>query len=146
MKNAKKTIAIAGATGFVGTELIDMLIEKHEIIGLTRSKEKISNSNLNENVKWVSCDAFSLLSVNSVLKNVDCLIYLIHSMLPSSRLSQGTFRDLDLLIADNFSNGVRYNNVKQIIYISGLMPKEDKISNTSSLLIAENFLSPTSST
>ena len=46
MKNTKKTIAIAGATGFVGTALIDMLIEKHEIIGLTRSKEKISNSNL----------------------------------------------------------------------------------------------------
>ena len=131
MLKEKKIIAIAGATGFVGTSIINKLNSNYKLIGLTRSKEKITKSKLNKKIQWIYCDVYSSESIIKVLNNVDCLIYLIHSMLPSSRLTQASFQDLDLLIADNFANGVQHNNVKQIIYISGLMPKEDESKNTS---------------
>ena len=51
-------------------------------------------------------------------------------MQPSTRLNQGEFQDTDLLLADNFSRGAWKNNLKQIIYIGGILPKDKKnISN-----------------
>jgi len=69
--------------------------------------------------------------VNQALEGVDCLIYLIHSMMPSSRLTQASFQDLDVLIADQFAKSASVNGVKQIIYISGLMPSDYEESQTS---------------
>ena len=40
------------------------------------------------------------------------------------RLSQGKFEDTDLLLADNFSLAAQKNNLKQIIYLGGILPKD----------------------
>ena len=124
-------VAVAGATGFVGTAIIDSLLKKYSVRGLTRSEGKISQATKNDPVEWTYCDVHSSDSVNSALKDVDCLIYLIHSMVPSSRLTQASFQDLDVLIADQFAKSVSLNNVKQIIYISGLMPSDFEKGKTS---------------
>ena len=114
-------VAVAGATGFVGTAIIDSLLKKYSVRGLTRSEGKISQATKNDPVEWTYCDVHSSDSVNSALKDVDCLIYLIHSMVPSSRLTQASFQDLDVLIADQFAKSASLNNVKQIIYILSLI-------------------------
>lgn len=57
------------------------------------------------------------------LKDVDVAIYMVHSMMPSSRLFQGNFHDTDLLLADNFAHACQQNGVKQIIYLGGLVPE-----------------------
>ena len=44
-------------------------------------------------------------------------------MLPSTRLFQGSFHDTDLMLADNFANACKENKVKQIIYLSGIIPQ-----------------------
>ena len=124
-------VAVAGATGFVGTAIIDSLLKKYSVRGLTRSEGKISQATKNDPVEWTYCDVHSSDSVNSALKDVDCLIYLIHSMVPSSRLTQASFQDLDVLIADQFAKSASLNNVKQIIYISGLMPSDFETGKTS---------------
>mgnify|MGYP001166918424 CR=1 FL=1 len=126
-----KKVAVAGATGFVGTAIIDSLLEKYEVRGLTRSEGKISQATEDDPVEWTYCDVHSSDSVNLALEGVDCLIYLIHSMVPSSRLTQASFQDLDVLIADQFAKSSSLNKVKQIIYISGLMPSEFEKSKTS---------------
>jgi uncharacterized protein YbjT (DUF2867 family) len=69
-------------------------------------------------------------STERALEGADIAIYLVHSMLPSTRLNQGKFEDTDLLLADNFSRAAQKNNLKQIIYIGGILPKDKhKISN-----------------
>lgn len=73
-------------------------------------------------VSWRQADLFSLQSSTDALKDTDVAIYLVHSMLPSTRLFQGSFADADLLIADNFARACIKNNVQQIIYLGGLMP------------------------
>ena len=44
---------------------------------------------------------------------------MVHSMLPSAKLTQGNFSDYDLALADNFSRSARENKLKQIIYMGG---------------------------
>ena len=113
------TIAIVGASGFVGTHLIERLSESnHKIFALGRSKPKFSD----RNIEWRSTDLFSMQSTFKSLEGVDVAIYLVHSMMPSSVLFQGNFHDTDLLLADNFARACKSNGVKQIIYLSGLMP------------------------
>ena len=124
-------MAVAGATGFVGTAIIDSLLNDYQVRGLTRSVGKISQAAKDDPVEWTYCDVHSSDSVNQALEGVDCLIYLIHSMMPSSRLTQASFQDLDVLIADQFAKSASVNGVKQIIYISGLMPSDYEESQTS---------------
>jgi uncharacterized protein YbjT (DUF2867 family) len=113
-------IAIAGAGGFVGEYLRKQLREHFSIIALGRSQPSGSEE---KNTEWRLVDLFSAGSVAEVLKGADVGIYLVHSMMPSSKLFQGDFHDTDLLLADNFANACRLNGVKQIIYLGGLLPE-----------------------
>ncbi len=110
-------ITIAGASGFIGKNLTKNLVSRFNVRGLSRST-KSSEGNL----EWVCADLFSFQSTNEALKNSDVAIFLVHSMLPSSRLFQGNFQDTDLMIADNFAKACVNNNIKHIIYLGGLVP------------------------
>lgn len=120
----RPTVAIAGATGFVGSELRKALADDVRLIGLTRSATRASRRDPDDPVEWRRCDLFSLLDLERGLEGVDYAIYLVHSMLPSSRLTQGTFADLDLVLADNFARAAERNGVQQIVYLSGLLPED----------------------
>ena len=111
-------ITVAGASGFVGRNLIDKLIEVYDVNGLSRTKKEPS-----PNLNWVQTDLFSYTCTQKALEGTDIAIYLVHSMLPSSRLFQGSFQDTDLLLADNFAKACKRNGVKQVIYLGGLVPE-----------------------
>lgn len=120
----KKTIAIAGAGGYVGRWCIDQLKDKYNIVALSR-RESVDHSD--PDVEWRMVELFSITSTIEALKDVDYAIYLIHSMSASTRMNQGNFEDTDLLLADNFSRAAEANNVKQIIYMGGILPKEVEV-------------------
>lgn len=121
----RPTVAIAGASGFVGTALRRALAETYDLVGLTRSPARATRKDEGDATRWRHCDLFSLREVEDGLEGADLAIYLVHSMLPSARLTQGTFGDLDLILADNFARAAKRNGVRQIVYLSGLLP-EDK--------------------
>ena len=128
---SNKVVSIAGATGFVGTAIRNSLVDNYTVRGLTRSAYKMKHPNPTDKVNWIHCDAYDLDSVTKALSGADILIYLIHSMVPSSRLTQASFQDLDLLIADNFAKAAKAVGVKQIIYVGGLMPDDEGEGETS---------------
>lgn len=113
-------IAIAGASGFVGKALVKELEKNHEIVGLSRAKKSDT-----QQVQWRACDLFSLLDAEKGLAGCDVAIYLVHSMRPSAHLTQGTFDDFDLIVADNFVRAAEAAGIKQIIFLGGMRP-EDK--------------------
>ena len=119
----KKTIVIAGATGFIGRWIIDIFKKDYNIVALSRRKTLKS---INKNVTWREVDLYSISSTENALKGADYAIYLVHSMQPSTRLNQGKFEDTDLLLADNFSRGAYANKVEQIIYLGGIIPKDNQ--------------------
>lgn len=111
-------IVIAGATGFVGHAVAAQLAERFEVVGLTRGRTDAKGS-------WhelVACDLFSLKDVEAALEGATYVAYLVHSMLPSARLVQGDFADLDLICAANVGRAAAKLGIKQIVYLGGLMP------------------------
>lgn len=116
-------IVVAGATGFVGKAVVEKLSKDHQIIALSRSAPKRPSEN--PHVEWRACDLFSLLDAEKAMDGADLAIYLVHSMRPSAALSQGGFEDFDLIVADNFVRAAVKTNLKQIIYLGGLLPEKD---------------------
>ena len=128
-------IVVAGAAGFVGRYLLRALEKEKnfDVLALSRSfreDEKFLPSDLNKksNIKWLQCDLFSLLDLEKALDQADYAIYLVHSMLPTSKLVQAEFQDNDLIIADNFARTAKEKGVKQIIYLGGIIPPGQDLS------------------
>jgi uncharacterized protein YbjT (DUF2867 family) len=115
-----RKILIAGASGFIGHALIDNLLkdEDIEIVGLSRSEKKSHHPRLS----WKTCDLFSLKDTSDGMIGCESAYYLVHSMLPSASLSQGTFYDFDLIMADNFVRAALEHKLKHIIYLGGMIP------------------------
>jgi uncharacterized protein YbjT (DUF2867 family) len=122
------TIGIAGGSGFIGRNLIEYLLKatNFNIVGFCRDSK---GQRWSERVTWRSCDLYSLLDADAAVIDVDIAIYLVHSMIPTAQLSQGNFRDFDLIMADNFSRASRKRGVKKIIYLSGIIPATKDLSN-----------------
>ncbi len=120
----KYKIAITGASGFIGSQLIQQLSTDHDIIALTRSGQNQTEAN----IEWRKCDLFSLLQAEHGLKGADVAFYLVHSMMPMARLTQASFEDMDLILADNFARAAKHNGVKQIVYLGGIIPENAKLS------------------
>lgn len=111
-------VAIAGASGFVGRKLTQALVESDvDVVAIRRSAGEPSPK-----VETRVADLFSLLQLERALEGVDVGVYLIHSMLPSARLTQGKFEDLDLVLADNFARAAKHQGLKRIVYLGGLIP------------------------
>lgn len=122
------TVAIAGASGFVGRALRPVLARSHTVVGLSRGRPPGVDD---DGVQWRNCDLYSLLDAEKALQGADVAVYLVHSMLPSARLTQASFEDTDLILADNFARAAAAANVRQIIYLGGLIPTDtapDKLS------------------
>ncbi len=130
-------VAVIGASGFVGSHLIDELvkIDKFDIVAISRSAPQ-------SDVEFRKCDLFSLLDIEKALDGCDIAIYLIHSMAPTAHLDQGNFQDYDLIVADNFLRAAKRNHLKQIIYLGGIIPKDDFTlsSHLGSRIEIENFI------
>ncbi|TVP79600.1 MAG: NAD-dependent epimerase/dehydratase family protein [Puniceicoccaceae bacterium] len=122
----KPLIAIAGASGFVGTHLRHHLESKNRFRALTRSANIAESSPDKSSTEWRCCDLYSLPQVTESLRGCEFGIYLVHSMAPSSRLVQSSFEDTDLLLADNFIRAAEAAGLKHVIYLSGLIPKTDE--------------------
>jgi uncharacterized protein YbjT (DUF2867 family) len=125
MTTSRRVVAIAGATGFIGSHLIPLLSRHFRVVALARSPRTSESPD----VEWRACDLFSATSTQAALAGVDVAIYLVHSMMPSSRLFQGDFRDTDLLLADNFVKGCVRGGAQQIVYLGGLVPPAGFVSH-----------------
>ncbi len=132
-------ITIAGASGYVGRHLLKKMGPDLNIRGLSRGSKKAEQDNLT----WVKTDLFSFKSTEESLAGTDIAIYLVHSMMPSTRLFQGDFQDADLLIADNFARACKRAGVKQIIYLGGLLPEVNVSKHLMSRLEVEKVLKAT---
>ncbi|MFZ5595921.1 MAG: NAD-dependent epimerase/dehydratase family protein [Bacillota bacterium] len=130
-EDPRPVVVIAGATGFVGRALLSLLIPRYRVIGLTREPVEEGQDwgqPGHKDLIWRQCDLFSLIDAEKALAGADFAFYLVHSMMPSARLTQGHFEDMDLIAADNFARAAAMAGVKQIIYLGGLVPKAKDLS------------------
>lgn len=128
-----KKILLTGASGYIGSHLMNKLKDNYEIIAISRNIENKSNE---QNVTWKAADLFDLNEITEVMEDIDIAIYLVHSMMPSAKLE-----DMDALLADNFAKAASYNKVQHIVFMSGLIPNTNELSpHLRSLLECEQIL------
>jgi uncharacterized protein YbjT (DUF2867 family) len=115
----KEIIAVAGAAGFVGRPLVKILTRRFRVIALSRQARTEE-----ESLQWRQADLLSHRDAATAVEGASYAIYLVHSMMPSDRLVQGRFEDLDLQAADNFARACATTRVRQIVYLGGLLPSD----------------------
>lgn len=122
-------IALAGATGFVGSALAERLASHAIVYALGRRHAGgASREQEDERPRIVPrrCDLFSVGQTAEALEGAEIAVYLVHSMSPNARLTQGRFEDLDLLLADNFARAAARAGVRRIVYLGGLLPPDPR--------------------
>ena len=111
-------IVIAGASGFIGSQLARELTQQgHSVVGLTRNPNPRATT-----FEWRTADLFSLSEATHALRGGEIAFYLVHSMLAGAHLNQARFEDLDLVVAENFAQAAKVAGIRQIIYLGGLLP------------------------
>ncbi|MFW7377354.1 MAG: NAD(P)H-binding protein [Oligoflexus sp.] len=123
-------VAIVGASGFIGLKLVEYLLDTspYTVLALSRNPLPINIMKKYPRLRWRSVDLHNLLTLEQALEGIHVAIYLVHSMLPSARLNQGNFADFDLSLADNFGRAAYRAGIRQVIYLSGLIPDREKLS------------------
>ena len=127
MKNRqRKTVVVAGASGFVGRALPDAFdSEDVRLVGLTRRPEVVGSLEVGEKYdEWRRCDLFSRTQTVDALEGADVGLYLVHSTLPSAYLTQGDPADMDLICADNFARAALHHDLERIIYVGVMAPAD----------------------
>ncbi|MCC6620823.1 MAG: NAD-dependent epimerase/dehydratase family protein [Deltaproteobacteria bacterium] len=119
MQSRRPVVVVAGANGFIGRAVVAALAERWQVIGLSRGASAAERG-----VGARRCDLMRLDDAMAGLAGAELAVYLVHSMMPSDRLVQAEFQDLDLLAADNFARAAAASGVRQIVYLGGLAPTE----------------------
>lgn len=118
-------ILLTGANGYIGLRLLPQLLELgHEVVCTVRNKNRFSaGKELSDKIEIVEIDFLDPPEVPEEIKNIDAAYYLIHSMTGSTE----DFDEKESSSAENFKAIMAQTNVKQVIYLSGII-NEDKLS------------------
>lgn len=119
----KSQILIAGATGYVGGQLLQALLAAgHRVRCLARRPEAL-RAQAAAGATVVRGDVLDPASVRTVMEGVHTAYYLVHSM-----GSEGSFEEQDHAAARNFGDAAREAGVRRIIYLGGLGSRSQRLS------------------
>lgn len=106
-------IAITGGSGFIGTHLVDLLKDEHEILILDR------NHSSNQNVDFIECDLLETEKISNVLEGSDIVIHLAAAV-GVKLTEENPLHTLNVNIqgTHNVLESCKKNNVKKIIFAS----------------------------
>ena len=119
------TILVTGANGFVGKRLIYKLLEEgHTVYALVRSgRAKFIFSN-HERIHLIVGDLANKESLPDFPTNLEAAYYFVHSMAETYE----NLKSVENHVAKNFLKAVEKTNCEQIIYLSGIVEDEAKLS------------------
>lgn len=131
-------ILITGANGFVGKRLILYLLNQgHQIYALCRIKGAKVFAEDRPNLHYIWGDLRNIETIKDIPKDIEAAYYLVHSM---SEIV-GNLVDTEIEVVEQFLKGVKNSNIKQIIYLGGIINDEKRLSpHLKSRLLVENAL------
>jgi uncharacterized protein YbjT (DUF2867 family) len=123
-------ILLTGASGFAGAALLPVLLEEgHEVRALVRDRDRLRNAlasvdraALLDEVELVIGDALTGAGLAPAVRDIEVAYYLIHSMEPS--LARDPFPARERLAAENFAAAARSAELRRVVYLGGLLPRE----------------------
>ncbi len=126
MADKKFTVAILGASGFVGQNLLRYLLAHtdYSIRGVCRKPEDIAfDKRYADRVRLDAADIFDYEAVKKSLEDADAAVYLIHMM-----ASKGDYYELETKAAGIFGKAAKAVGLPRVVYMSGLGDDADKLS------------------
>jgi uncharacterized protein YbjT (DUF2867 family) len=119
-------ILLTGANGYVGRRLLPELLEQgHEVVCCVRDKNRLGLDALTmSRIAIWEVDFLDEVKLTNCPEGIDIAYFLIHSMSSSTQL----FDKLEASAAQNFNSYSHHMNIKQVIYLSGIVndPKLSK--------------------
>ncbi|HOS84597.1 MAG TPA: SDR family oxidoreductase [Bacteroidales bacterium] len=111
-------VLLTGATGYIGKRLLPILVENgYAVICCVRDKNKFHVENsIKARIEVIEIDLTKKESLTKIPLNIDIAYYLVHSMSTSK-----DFSELEKISAINFREALNRTNVKQVIYLSGIV-------------------------
>ena len=114
-------ILLTGATGYIGKRLLPVLIKDgHKVVCCVRDPNRFNPpESIKPFIEILKVDFLEEKSVVNIPNDIDAAYYLIHSMSSSTE-----YELLEEITATNFRNQVEMTQVKQVIYLSGIVNEE----------------------
>jgi uncharacterized protein YbjT (DUF2867 family) len=131
-------VLVLGATGYVGSRLVPHLLEHgHEVVAASSSEPDPDRFGWDDRVRAIRCDVTGRRSVRRAVRDVDAVVYLVHS------LDRTDFTDRDRRGAEVVAEAVAASDVRRLVYLSGLVPEvpeEELSAHIASRLEVERIL------
>lgn len=122
-----RTVAIVGASGYVGGRLLDAMIGsgRFSVRAIARTPSKLMQAKAESGGRLTVCrgDVSESDSLEEALRGAEAAYYLVHSMGSGPR-----FHETDLQGARNFGAACAAAGVGRIIYLSGLGADDEDLS------------------
>jgi uncharacterized protein YbjT (DUF2867 family) len=119
-------ILVTGASGYVGAALTPRLqAAGHEVRAFARDPARLAAAGV-DGVDVVTGDAVTGAGLDEALAGIDVAYFLIHSM-EAAAMTEG-FASRDRLAAQRFRDAARAAGVRRVVYLGGLVPRDDAAS------------------
>ena len=135
-------ILLTGTTGYIAQRLLPVLLkEGHEVICCVRDRNRFDvNKYQSDKIKVIEVDFLDTASLSDIPDDIDVAYYLIHSMSAANE----DFETLEKNSAVNFKLRMQETNVKQVIYLSGIVNDQKLSKHLRSRKSVEEILSSAS--
>lgn len=132
-------ILLTGATGYIAKRLLPVLLEEgHEVVCCVRDVKRFEGSRYrNEKLSVIEVDFLLAEELSRIPPDIDIAFYLIHSMSSES----DNFDRLEAISAEHFKQQLEKTNVRQVIYLSGIVNELELSRHLSSRKNVEAILS-----
>lgn len=111
-------ILLTGATGYIGKRILPALVRKgHHVVCCVRDKSRFNPpKSLLSSISIIEVDLLDVTSLSRIPSDIDVAYYLVHSMSISA-----DYKNLEQQSAINFRDKLSQTQVKQVIYLSGII-------------------------
>ncbi|TVR41906.1 MAG: SDR family oxidoreductase [Bacteroidia bacterium] len=111
-------ILLTGATGYIGKRLLPVLVDQgHVVVCSVRDKNKFHpERSVRDKIQIIENDLTKKESLDNIPKDIDFAYYLVHSMAATKK-----YEELEKQSAINFREALNKTNVRQVIYLSGIV-------------------------